>query len=272
MNEQEQMLTSVMNCRRVDLYVDKKEMTPVQERQYARMLKRRQQGEPLQYIIGHCEFLNTKLFVNEHVLIPRPETELLVEMAVQKLRMTTRRPLRILDLGTGSGNIAIAIAKRIYECHVDAVDISREAIMVARHNAEKNFVQKKTTFIWCDMFNWLGLDEDLIKPYDMIISNPPYIPSADVAGLPADVQREPHIALDGGVDGLAYYRGIIAAAGKFLKPDGYLMLEIGEEQSAALKAVFKQYSDFQKVFVFRDYTDADRFLCAQYVPDTTANN
>lgn len=272
MNEQEQMLTSVMNCRRVDLYVDQKEMTPAQQRQYSRMLERREQGEPLQYIIGHCEFLNTKLFVNEHVLIPRPETELLVEMAVQKLRMTTRRPLRILDLGTGSGNIAIAIAKRIYECHVTAVDISREAVMVARGNAEKNFVQKKTTFVWADMFRFLALGEDVITKYDMIISNPPYIRSSDVARLPADVQREPHVALDGGLDGLAYYRGIVAQAAKFLNPDGYVMFEIGEEQSAALKALFEQYPGFKNVFVFRDYTDADRFLCAQYKGTEAANN
>lgn len=272
MNEQEQMLTSVMNCRRIDLYVDKKEMTSQQKQQYSRMMQRRQEGEPLQYIIGHCEFLNTKLFVNEFVLIPRPETELLVEMAVQKLRMTTRRPLRILDLGTGSGNIAIAIAKRIYECHVTAIDISREAILVARKNAQKNFVDKKTTFVWCDMFRWLSLDEDLITKYDMILSNPPYIPSARVATLPSDVQREPHIALDGGADGLGYYRGIIDEAAKFLNPDGYLMFEIGEDQSAAIKTIFAKYPDFQNVFVFRDYTDADRFVCAQYKVSKFVNN
>lgn len=264
MNENEQILTSVLNCRRIDLYVDSKELTADQKEQYSKMLARRAQGEPLQYIIGHCEFLNTKLFVNEHVLVPRPETELLVEMAVQKLRMLKSRPLRILDLGTGSGNIAIALAKRVHDCHVTALDISREAIMVARNNARKNFVENKTTFVWCDMFKFLEIDEELTRKFDMIISNPPYIRSGDIATLPKDVQREPHIALDGGKDGLAFYRGIIDRAGKFLNENGLLMFEIGERQSKAIEKIIQHLPYFQNTFVFRDYTDTDRFMCSQY--------
>lgn len=264
MNEHEQILTSVLNCRRIDLYVDRKELSEDQKQQYSRMLQRRAQGEPLQYIIGHCEFLNAKLFVNEHVLVPRPETELLVEMAVQKLRLLKHRPLRVLDLGTGSGNISIALAKRVYDCHVTAVDISREAIIVARNNARKNFVENKTTFVWCDMFKFLDQGEELIRKFDLIISNPPYIKSSDINTLPKDVQREPHIALDGGKDGLAFYRGIIDRAGKLLNENGLLMFEIGENQSNAIKIMINQFPFFQNTFVFRDYTDADRFVCTQY--------
>ncbi len=263
MNEREQMLTSVLNCRRVDLYVDRKELNPVQQKQYRQMLDRRAQGEPLQYIIGHCEFLNTKLFVNKHVLIPRPETELLVEMAVEKARMMPNRPVRILDLGTGSGNIAIALAKRVHDCHVVSVDISREAIMVATENARKNFVADKTTFVWCDMFRFLSIDEELGRKFDMIISNPPYIKAGDIDNLPNDVQREPHIALNGGQDGLMFYREILKRAHHFLREEGCILFEIGEDQAQDITQIFEQYPYFRNTFVFRDYADRDRFMCSQ---------
>ncbi|MBP9853904.1 MAG: peptide chain release factor N(5)-glutamine methyltransferase [Candidatus Omnitrophica bacterium] len=264
MNEHEQMLTSLLDCRRVDLYVDPLELTTEQKKQYTHMVDRWKSGEPLQYIIGHVDFSNTKLFVNEHVLIPRPETELLVEIAITKLQNLKNRPLQILDLGTGSGNIAIALARKIDECHVTAVDISPKAISLAESNAKKNFVEKKITFVRSDMFKFLEKDDNSSLKFDMIISNPPYIKSKDMLTLPRDVRREPHIALDGGKDGLDFYRGIIDKAGQLLTENGFLLFEIGEEQAQEIRKMIQSFPYFQNIFVDRDYADQDRFVYTQY--------
>lgn len=263
MNEREQILTSILKCRRVDLYVNAEGMTDSQEQQYKVMLQRRSQGEPLQYVIGHCDFLNTQLLVNESVLIPRPETELLVEMVVEKIQ-PWNRPIRILDLGTGSGNIAIALAKRVQECHVVSVDISRDAIAVARENAKRNFVEDKTTFVCCDMVRYLADQKECAEKFDVIISNPPYIKSEDIASLPADVLREPHIALDGGQDGLTFYREIVNQAHHVLKSDGHVYLEIGEEQAQSISALFDESHYYQNTSVFQDYADRDRFISTEF--------
>lgn len=242
MTEHEQMLMSVRDCRRVDLFVDSKPLTPSQEDFLQRMKNRRDTGEPLQYIIGHCEFMGIKIFVDPRVLIPRPETELLAAIAIDHLkRCAPRKLLHILDLGTGSGNIAIALAQNIENGRVMTVDISPQALELAKENARFNQVDHKIDFDCEDMNIFLQRWPDTNAPFDLIISNPPYIAHAKIPQLPADVRQEPWLALDGGEDGLDFYRTIIAGAYRLLADHGFLCMEIGDGQADAIQKIFENH-------------------------------
>lgn len=242
MTEHEQMLMSVRDCRRVDLFVDPKRLTPSQEDFFQRMKNRRGNDEPLQYIIGHCEFMGIKIFVDPRVLIPRPETELLTAAAIERLgKRSQRRPLRILDLGTGSGNIAIALAKNIENVRVMTVDICPRVLELAKENARFNRVDHKIDFDCEDMIPFLQQWPDTNAPFDLIISNPPYIAHAKIPELPADVRQEPWLALDGGEDGLDFYRTIIAEAYRLLADHGFVCMEIGDGQADAIQKIFENH-------------------------------
>jgi release factor glutamine methyltransferase len=258
MNEREQMLTTILDCERVDLYADKKPLTPAQEEKYMAMLKRRSLGEPLQYIIGTSGFMGLDFKVNPCVLIPRPETEILVEEAVKVLKKFKPAP-RILDLGTGSGNIAVSIAKFLDQAKVVAVDISKEALKLAEENAKANNVLERIEFVYEDMKGFLEKD---FAPFDMIISNPPYIKTRDLFKLPVDVRREPELALDGGQDGLVFYRTIISRAPQLLRKNGFLFLEIGDNQDKDIKYLLDLSKNFKKVSFIKDYVGTNRVVVA----------
>lgn len=260
MTEEEQMLTSVLGCRRIDLVVDPKPLSVAQQGLLRQMRRRREGGEPLQYIIGHCDFMGIKLFVDGRVLVPRPETEILVDMAIARLKAA--RALRVLDLGTGSGNIAVALAKKVAGCRVVAVDISPEAIALARHNARCNGVEADIEFVCADMSGFL---RDTMAPegFDMIISNPPYIATRQLEALPADVRREPRVALDGGADGLDFYRTIIGAAHRGLSGRGVLLMEIGDGQAAGVDAIFHEAPYYANIRFNEDYTQTKRIVMAE---------
>ena len=155
MNEQEQILMDVLECRRVDLLVNKPTLNPSQEKRLQEINFRRAQGEPLQYILGSCEFMGLKFLVDGRVLIPRPETEILVEAVVEKLKNYAERPIQILDLGTGSGNITISLAKAIPQARLTSVDVSAKAIELAQKNAVIHVIDNKIQFVCEDMFNFL---------------------------------------------------------------------------------------------------------------------
>ncbi len=254
MTEQELMLTSLLDCERINLYVDRKPLGASDQNRFEQMRKRREQGEPLQYILGCCEFFGMKFFVDNRVLVPRPETELLVEEVLK--RMDKQKSLNILDLGTGSGNIAISLAKFLPRSQVTAVDVSWDALKLSKDNARFHALDDKINFVHQDMAVYLQGQEE--KLFDIIVSNPPYIARSKLNSLPKDVQQEPKIALDGGEDGLDFYKIIIAHAGRFLKDGGFLFLEIGDGQRAAVEQIFRDHPICQNVEFFKDYSGGDR--------------
>src|SRR3989338_1874890 len=175
MTENEIILTSILNCRCVDLYTRPPVLNPEQQTRLSEIQRRRANKEPLQYILGSCEFMCLKFLVDERVLIPRPETEFLVEAVIEKSKSLVKRPLAILDIGTGSGNIAVSLAKFIPDCRVVTVDISAEALEVARDNAKLNGVSDRVEFFHGDLFaNQQNNTNDEIL-FDIIISNPQYV-------------------------------------------------------------------------------------------------
>ena len=266
MNELELIKTSLLNCRRVDLYVDAPPLTAQQEEAIERIQQRRRRGEPLQYILGETDFMGLAFTVNPHVLIPRPETEILVETAVFLGTRMINRPLRILDLGTGSGNIAVSCAALLDSAVIDSVDISPEALEVAAGNARRHQVGNKIRFIHEDLRVFLS-NASSREPYDMILSNPPYIPSGDVPALPDDVRHEPLVALDGGVDGLTFLKDILRLGPEALKPGAFLLLEMGDGQSKFLEKYLENNRQFCDYEFKKDYCRTNRVLVAKKHPN-----
>jgi len=257
MNENEQILTAILDCRRVDLLAQPPTLTLQQQNQYEHIKERRLQGESLQYLLGFSDFMGFRLKIDPRVLVPRPETEILVEQAILKISTLPSKPLRILDVGTGSGNIAIALAKSIKNCQVVALDVSQDALDVASQNAKENGVQEKIQFHHDNVINFF-YDKTRWNSFDVIISNPPYVPSGEIENLPQDVQHEPRLALDGGQDGLEFYRVLLNRAHRFLKEEGYLFLEIGDNQRAGIEEILKECPHYEDVNFIQDYNHRDR--------------
>ena len=262
MTEQEQMLTSILDCRRIDLYVHKTILNEEHVSQLQQMVTRRNNGEPLQYILGNCDFMGLTFLVDERVLIPRPETENVVEAAIKKAMEISGKELDILDVGCGSGNIAVTLAKNLPWSQVTAIDISPGALDLAKINAAINGVKEQIHFIESDLFSEL---QHLLKkePFDVIVSNPPYIATVDMGSLPSDVQREPRIALNGGADGLDFYRRIIFDSIFYLKRGGHLILEIGEKQRGGIEKIFERYPRYTNISCQKDLAGRDRIMIAE---------
>lgn len=211
------------------------------------MARRRQQGEPLWQIIGNADFYGYEIDINKNVLCPRPETEELVCEAVKHISENSR----VLDLCTGSGCIAIAVADKT-GAQVVASDISEEALKIAKSNAVKNKVDDKIEFVHSDMF------EGITGTFGVIISNPPYIPTADISGLDREVKDyEPALALDGGEDGLDFYRIIAEKSGEYLVPGGRIFLEVGIGQAQAVADMLKGFD----TKIIKDMQGIDRIIC-----------
>lgn len=224
---------------------------------YNKMLKERVQGKPLQYIIKKQEFMSLDFYVNEHVLIPRADTEILVEKCIELSRIFNKP--KILDVCTGSGCIAVSLAHYIKESILTAVDISRQALEVAALNAQKHGVQEKIEFIQSDLFSNINTKYS----YDIIVSNPPYIPIKDIPTLMREVRDfEPHLALEGGVDGLDFYRSIAKEAGCFLIEKGFLLFEVGHDQADAVVLIMKD-AGFCNLFIEKDLAGINRTVGGQ---------
>lgn len=261
MTERELILTDLLNCPRFNLYIDPLALNSSQESRLKAIFRRRQSGEPLQYILGSCDFMGLRLKVDGRVFIPRPETELLVDKSLAKIKaQECLKPIKILELGAGSGNIAIALAKFLPNCGITAVEISLEALNLAQLNSQICGVSDKIKFIQADMGEFL---KNCSESFDVVISNPPYIARNQLSLLPVDVQREPRIAFDGGDDGLDFYRMIIPRIPELLSRGGFLFLEIGEEQKEALKRIFELYPQYRRIKFCKDYCQKDRFVEAQ---------
>ncbi|MFA6431664.1 MAG: peptide chain release factor N(5)-glutamine methyltransferase [Candidatus Margulisiibacteriota bacterium] len=218
---------------------------------------RRKKHEPLDYIVGYQPFLGLDFVVNKSVLIPRPETELLVESATTLMTLAPSTPCLILDIGTGSGVIAVSLAKKLPNAQILAVDSSKEALAVAKKNAEKHGTTKQIKFILGDLF------PSSQNKYDLIISNPPYIPTADIEKLDPNVRDwEPRMALDGGKDGLDIIRKILRGAPKYLKQDGQLMFEFGFGQADEILKLAKKEKCYQNIQIINDYANVPRIFSA----------
>jgi release factor glutamine methyltransferase len=246
------LLAHVLATSRVRLYVDldrplaKEELTA-----FRALIERRTSGEPTQYLTGKKEFYNRSFKVDSRVLIPRPETELLVEAALRVLPKDA--PSRTLDVCTGSGCIAISLAAERPQASVLATDLSPDACALARENAEALNVGARVTIVQGDLFAPVPADAH----FQLVVSNPPYIASGEIPGLSAEVRREPHLALDGGKDGLALVRRVIEGARRCLLPGGLLAMEIGDTQGAALQELL-QAAGFENARVEKDLERRDR--------------
>ena len=229
---------------------------------YFQLIDRRASGEPVQYITKKQEFMGIQLYVDGSVLIPRPDTETLVEHAIDYLKAKKSTMVTtVLDLCCGSGAIAISLAYYLPKIKVTASDISKEALVIAKINAESYSLNKKIKFLEGNLF------EPFLKKkvqFDMIVSNPPYIPTDVIATLQPEVQaHEPRIALDGGKDGLSFYRLIVEKAPTHLKKAGLLLLEIGYDQGEALCKLLDQDGRYHQVEVLQDLSGNDRVVRAE---------
>ncbi|MCK6629392.1 MAG: peptide chain release factor N(5)-glutamine methyltransferase [Anaerolineae bacterium] len=229
------------------------------------LLRRREQREPVAYIVGHKEFFGLEFEVNPHVLIPRPETELLVETALEiyDLRFTIydfnttsdSSQFTIADIGTGSGCIAVSLAKHLPSVSIFALETSPAALSLARRNAEKHEVADSITFLSGDLL------ARLTEPVDLIVSNPPYVSRSELAAAMPEVSRyEPHLALDGGEDGLDVIRLLLPQAREKLKPGGSLLVEIGSTQGPAVRQLAQFHFPGTAVEVRKDLAGLDRLL------------
>jgi release factor glutamine methyltransferase len=258
----ELLLAHVLKMPRMKLYLNFERALTEPELDALRVLiQRRGQREPLQYIIGSTSFCGIELAVDRRVLIPRPETELLAERAwthLQEVQKAQTEPAVALDLGTGSGCLAIALALHVPGAHIHAVDISSDALALARENAGRHQVSERIRFYQGDFF--AAVPPQMLC--DLIVSNPPYIPSARIETLEAEVrQYEPPTALDGGLDGLDYYRRIAGQAGAFLKRSGRVMVELDQDGAEATRQAFIQ-EDWTVEAVEEDYNRQPRILVA----------
>ncbi len=235
---------------------DTKEVTENQREQYIKNVKKLISGIPLQYITGRQEFMKLNFLVTKDVLIPRPDTEILVEEVI-KLANNINNPV-ILDLCTGSGAIAVSCAKYIKNTQIYATDISMKAIEIAKKNAEFNGVKNNITFIESNLFTKIKEQK-----FDIIVSNPPYIETDTLKTLPKDVQNEPKLALDGGKDGLDFYRKIAENAYKFLNRQGYLCLEIGYNQKHSVLKILENQKRYINLYAKKDLCENDRVIVAQ---------
>lgn len=251
------LLQYILNKPRQYLIVyDNEQLTLRQEVNFFKGIKKLAKGIPLQHITHSQEFMKMTFYVNEDVLIPRPDTEILVEEVIKIAKRINAK--KILDLCTGSGAIAISLAKYIEESQITAVDISDKAISVAKLNAKNNNVENQIIFVESDLFKQLPKEK-----YDIIVSNPPYIKKEIIKSLDKEVQNEPKIALDGGYDGLDFYRKIISNADEFLKFTGYVCLEIGYDQKEDVLELLKNEGKYVDTSCKKDLFDNDRVIIAR---------
>jgi release factor glutamine methyltransferase len=254
------LLAHALNTSRIDLYLRYDQPLNSDELgRFKALIKRRINREPVAYILERKEFWSLDLRVTRDVLIPRPETECLVEKSLEVLAVDINRTSKlILELGTGCGAVIIALASENPRHSYWATDISITAIQIACQNAIQNDLMGKIHFITGD---WFAPLRSAAGGFDLIVSNPPYIKSGDLARLQPEIQaHEPLLALDGAADGLSCMRHIIQSAYRFLRPGGALVLEIGYDQKSALKQMIAECGEYEGVSFYQDYSGYDRIL------------
>ncbi len=258
----ELLLSHVLRVQRIELYtrfdksVIKEQVDKLQE-----LVKRASENEPIAYLIGKTEFYSLELEISHACLVPRPETELLVERAIEFLRTRTSRQF-VCDLCTGCGCVAVAIAKNFANAGIIATDISDAALETAAKNIEKHNLRNRIKLLCGDLFDAIIPHLDVEK-FDLIVCNPPYISTAEFEKLEKNVKDyEPRLALYAGTDGLDIYRKIAQQVDAFLKADGALILEIGYAQGQAVKELLENINIFREIRIEKDFHDNDRIIFA----------
>lgn len=259
--EAEVLLAHAMGLQRIQLYVNYQQVLTDAERARMReLVTRRATGEPVAYLVGFREFFSLPIKVNRAVLIPRPETETLVVEAMTALQQHAAQTPRLLDLCTGSGCIAVAIAKNVQGVQVTATDLSADSLTVAQDNAAALRVADRIEFLHGDLFAAVPPE----SRFHVVASNPPYVASAEIAGLSRDVRNhEPHHALDGGPDGLDLVRIIVRQAPEFLVPGGRLLIEVSPEQIPAVGALIESDARYSAQVTFKDFAGLPRIVSAE---------
>ena len=251
------LMQSILNQTRQYVIVnDMEELEKNKEEQYFSAIKILKKGIPIEHITHQKEFMKLNFFVDKNVLIPRQDTEILVEEVIKIAQKTNAK--KILDLCTGSGAIAVSLAKYLPQSEITAIDISNDALKIAKKNAVSNNVENQITFISSDMFTNLNEEK-----FDIIVSNPPYIKTNVIDNLDIQVKNEPHIALDGGKDGLYFYKKIINESYQYLKYNGFLCLEIGFDQKIDVIEIIENTNNFDRTYSKKDLYDNDRIIITQ---------
>lgn len=259
------LLSWVLKEPRPYLYLNSGRMfPPLKISLLKKLIKKRSSHIPLSYLMEEQNFMGLKFRVTSAVYIPRPETEILVEKAVKILQ---EKPIFkdeniIVELGTGCGNISISLAKQLNNFKLYAVEISRDALRIAHQNAQRYKVERKINFLWGDLFSPLR-KINLKGRVRLIISNPPYIPSLQIKKLPLEVKKEPSIALDGGEDGLKFYRRIIQSSPYFLEKEGIIALEIGYNQAKRIEKLIVNQPEFKSPEFIQDYGGIQRVIISR---------
>ena len=247
----EHLLAHVLGKKRMDLYMEfDRPLADAELEPLRALVKRRAAGEPLQHLLGTVEFLGRIFLSDKRALIPRPETEQLCELLLKELT-----PARLLDVGTGSGIIALSLAAAWPEAQVEAVDVSDDALALARENAARHGLAERVAFSKGDLL------EGVAGEFQLVVANLPYIAAAEIAGLAREVQHDPMIALTDGADGFSLLQRLIASAPKYLR--GLLALEIGHDQSARVCELLAAHN-FQDIRPLADYQGRQRFVFAKY--------
>jgi release factor glutamine methyltransferase len=263
--EAEIIITHCLGIDRTVLYRDNIEISKEELEKIDEFLKMRSKREPLQYILGYVDFYGLKIKVGKGVLIPRPETEILAEVAIETVKREALSVMRILDLCTGSGCLALALAKEFPAAKVYGTDISKIAIQYAEENARINRIGN-VTFLEGSLFEPIKKLPTVDCPlftFDLIVSNPPYIKRGDIKNLQLEIKDwEPVEALDGGENGLDYYRAIIPEAKGYLKREGFLIFEIGAGQSEEVRKIAKD-AGFGNISLIKDYAGIERIFVAR---------
>jgi release factor glutamine methyltransferase len=261
----ELLIGHLLQMNRVQLYLNfDRPITAEEQEPLRNLLRRRAMHEPIQYLMGEAEFFSLKFKLNRHCLIPRPETEVLVETAIACCRRLddSQRTIQILDVGTGCGNIAIALAKHVERAFITAIDIDPEALTQARANAQMHQVQARIGFQQQDI---LATElKQLPEKLDLVVSNPPYISREEFEKLPPEVKNfEPRLALDGGIDGLQFYFKIAELTRNLLADSGWLVVEIGAGQRESVQMILSDLRIFRKIEVVADLNRLPRVMVAQ---------
>ncbi len=255
----EVLLRHVIQIDKAQLYLRVDETLEAEaEHRFWELLERRARREPVAYITGRKEFWSLDFSVTPDVLIPRPETESLVEVALERMRTLRNSRVKIVDLGTGSGVIAVCLAKELSQAQISAVDLSSAALQVARANGERHGVANRIRFLHGDLFAPLVAER---ASFDLVIANPPYVCGRDLTKLEAEIREwEPMVALDGGQDGLEFYRRIATQCSDYLTARGEVLLEIGDRMGEAVAQLFANAGGFEAPALWRDYAGKDRVI------------
>ena len=251
----ELLLAHALNCRRIDLYLTyDRPLSEDEIKIYREFIRRRSKSEPLQYITGKVEFFGLEFKVNSSVLIPRQETEMLVETILNDVKINEK--IKILDVGTGSGNISISLAKHLYDCEIISIDNSEPALATAKENANLNNVSDRIKFLRFDI-NSIGIFNE---KFDLVVSNPPYISKDEFSKLKDELKvYEPGNALTDFSDGLSYFRIISEKSKEMLRSNGKIFFEIGHGQSAAVKNILTD-NNYSEISIVKDYLRIDRVI------------